>query len=169
MAVARWVSLLVIAAIYGLSLALPAIYLDEQEGSMLGIACLAVVPISCAQGGWMALVLWYWWANPLFLVGCILFAFKRDLAARCLAILAFGLAASFLTLGGEGLRPGFYAWLASMTGLFVVTFVPKAASSTRKPDKIHDRGDLFQPAGLGPSVSKNILRIFTCPLTEAFP
>ncbi len=85
----RGVSLAIIAAIYGLSLALPAFLtgVDDGEGwfaGMLGISCLAVVPICCFQGSWLALVLWYWWANPLFLIGCVLFAMKRDLAARWL-------------------------------------------------------------------------------------
>jgi hypothetical protein len=147
----RRASLLIIAATYGSSLPLPAFLsgVDDGEGwfaGMLGISCLAIVPICCAQGAWYALVLWYWWANPLLLAGCVLFAIRRDLAARWFGIVAFLLAASFLFVGDlKDLRPGYFLWLGSMASLFVATLLPQPVIPTHKPESIREPDDLLVP------------------------
>jgi hypothetical protein len=139
----QW-SWLLIAAIYGVSLMLPAVYkhgfgapTSGLSGSILpGYAMVGSLP--------MAMLAFAWWANPLWLIGLILLA--RD---GLKGPIIFGLAATLLALlvlvfGAFPPDPfelshfhvGYYVWLASMAALPLAAFVLALNRSvSNAPDK----------------------------------
>jgi hypothetical protein len=136
----RW-WLLLVAALYGLALALPAIDNGDASfvfrGSLPGYMCLIMVPLVCALPGW--------WANPLLLAGCVLLALRKTRAAWWVGLSALVLASTvfFMAIGDpKSLRTGSLFWLASMVAFFLAAVFQKRRVATDKRVDIHESHDL---------------------------
>jgi hypothetical protein len=115
--------------LFAISLFVPAVVIKdfsfdaEKPVRVLGITCLTY--------GWL---LWLGWlANPLLLVGAIVYALRWPRAAfacGCLAIVSAGIAPFLLfrddSLGMQTLQIGYWLWVAS-----IVTFIIAAYARAR--------------------------------------
>lgn len=97
-------------SLYAVSLTLPAFGSNNQ--AVRGYVCVISVP--------GALFFPSWWANPLFLAGCLCLARGAVAGTLVFGTLAMFAAGSFALLprGPECIQSGYVAWLASMIVLF---------------------------------------------------
>ncbi|HSK00208.1 MAG TPA: hypothetical protein VK932_03165 [Kofleriaceae bacterium] len=107
------------AALYALSLLLPAIVVVQKpllwgaprDELMVGIQCLAI--------GWVTAP---WYANVALGIASIALACRRNGVAAASSLIALGLALSTFAYLGPDLRAvhvGYFVWLASMVLVFV--------------------------------------------------
>jgi hypothetical protein len=109
------------AALYALSLMLPAIVVVQKpllwgaprDELMAGIQCLAI--------GWVTIP---WYANVMLGIASIALACRRTDMAAALSFIAIVLALSTFAVLGPDLRTvhvGYFVWLASMVVVFVAS------------------------------------------------
>jgi hypothetical protein len=101
-----------IAALYTVSLALPAFRPWSDHEGLRGFTCLwlgVVYPVAAFP---------MWWANPLLFAGCVFLARGDSRKARVCGLLATALASSFVLLYGiASAQVGSAFWVASAAAL----------------------------------------------------
>jgi hypothetical protein len=111
------------AALYLVSLFLPAIIVRERPRLWDGAHDETMFGAQCLMIGWLTVP---WYANVALWFASIALAFRRHELAIALSILAVGLALSTLVYLGDdlhGLHVGYFAWLGSMVLVFVAACV----------------------------------------------
>jgi hypothetical protein len=125
----RFVIITLSLAVFGLSLAFPAICFDTSDGKYPGSLCLMI--------GWLAILegMPMWLANPLLLLCLIFLGFKQYGIAFGLGLPAVSLALYSLSIKAmacddqgvmipvTGFGAGFYLWLLSMVIPTVGSFI----------------------------------------------
>lgn len=133
------------AALYALSLLLPAIVVVQKpllwggprDELMAGIQCLAI--------GWVTAP---WYANVALGIASIALACRRSGVAVAASLVALGLALSVFAYLGPDLRTvhaGYYVWLASM----VVVLIGACAGGGTDRARAHPHAPGADPTGPG--------------------
>jgi len=127
--------------LFAISLFMPAVVIkdfsfdDAKPERILGITCLLY--------GWL---LWLGWAaNPILLIGALLYALRRPRAAfvcGCFALVSAGIAPFLLfhddSVGMQTLQIGYWLWVASIVTFIVASYARARPRAPRFPGAFAD-------------------------------